>query len=121
VTTQILLTGIVLIALGVGGYLATGAASVTALIPAFIGAAFALLGLLGRREALRRHAMHVAMLLALLAIAGTFGGITDLLAWPAGTPPERPAASVAKAITALLCCLLLVAGVRSFLASRRAG
>jgi hypothetical protein len=103
-STQTLLTGIVLIALGVGGYVASGAASVTALIPAFIGAALALLGVLGRREALRRHAMHLAMVVALLAIVGTFGGVTDLIAWLGGT---------------LLCVMLLVGGIRTFLAARR--
>jgi hypothetical protein len=119
--SQTLYTGIALIVLGVGGYVASSAASVTALIPAFIGAVFVVLGLLGRRENLRRHAMHVAMLVALLALGGTFRGITGLVAWIGGTPPDRPGAVVAQAITALLCILLVVGGIRSFVAARKAG
>jgi hypothetical protein len=116
---QTLYMGIVLILLGVGGYVASGAASVTALIPAFLGAIFVVLGLLARRENLRKHMMHVTMLLALLAIGGTFRGITGLFAWLAGTPPERPMAVVAQTITAVLCLLLLIGGIRTFIAARR--
>jgi hypothetical protein len=119
-SSQTLYTGVALILLGVGGYIMSGAASMTALIPAFIGAVFVLLGLLGRKENLRKHVMHATMLVALLAMGGTFSGITGLFAWLGGTPPERPMAVVAKAITSLLCILLLIGGVRSFIAARRA-
>ena len=118
-SSQTLFTGIVLVILGVAGYVASGAASVTALIPAFIGFVFVALGLLGRKESLRKHAMHVTMLLALLAIGGTFRGITALVSWAGGTPPDRPMAVVAQAITAVLCALLLVGGIRSFVAARK--
>ncbi len=117
---QTLFTGLVLIALGVGGYIASGQASVTALIPAFIGAVLALLGLLGRKESLRKHVMHVAMLIALLAIGGTFKGLLGAVSWLGGTTPERPMAVVAQSITAVLCVLLLVGGIRSFIAARKA-
>jgi hypothetical protein len=118
--SQTLYTGIALVVLGVAGYAFSGASSVTALIPAFIGAVFVLLGLLGRKESLRKHVMHVAMVVALLAIGGTFGGITGLLAWMGGTPPDRPLAVVAQTITAVLCILLLAGGIWSFIAARRA-
>ena len=119
-SSQTLYTGIALIVLGVAGYVFSGAASVTALIPAFIGIVFLLLGLVGRKERLRKPAMHGTMLVALLAIGGTVGGLLRLLAWLGGTPPERPMAVVAQAITALLCLLLLAGGIRSFIAARRA-
>jgi len=111
--------GGVLIALGAAGYVASGAASVTALIPAFIGAALVALGLLGRTEKLRRHALHGAMLVALLAIVGTFRGFLSLFAWLGGTDPARPMAVIAQVLTAVLCAWLLVSGVRSFIAARR--
>jgi hypothetical protein len=120
-SSQTLYTGVALIALGVAGYVASGAASVTALIPAFIGTVFVLLGLLGRKESLRKHTMHAAMLLALLAIGGTFRGVLALFAWFGGTAPERPMAVVAQAVTALLCVLLLAGGIRSFIAARKTG
>jgi hypothetical protein len=115
------LVGVLLVAVGVVGYLGSGAASVTALIPAFIGIIFVALGLLGRNERLVKHSMHAAMLLALLAIGGTFSGILAALSWIAGTPPERPMAVVAQTVTALACALLLVGGIRSFIAARRGG
>jgi hypothetical protein len=105
---------------GAGGYFLSGAASMTALIPAVIGLVFLVLGLLGRKENLRKHSMHATMLVTLLAIGGTFDGIVALLAWLGGTPPDRPMAVLAKALTALLCLLLLLGGIRSFLAARRA-
>ena len=37
---------------------------------------------------------HDPVAFALLAIGGTFGGITGLIAWLGGTPPERPMAVV---------------------------
>ena len=118
--SQTLYTGVALILLGIGGYVFSGAESVTALIPAFIGAVFVLLGLLGRKESARKHVMHAAILLAVLAVGGTFRGITGVSAWLGGTPPERPMAVVVQAITALLCILLVVGGIRSFLGARRA-
>jgi hypothetical protein len=117
--TQTLYTGIALTVLGVAGYVFSGAASVTALIPAFIGIVFVVLGLLARKENLRKHVMHVTMLVALLAIAGTFRGVLASFAWLGGTAPERPMAVVAQVITAVLCLLLLIGGIRSFIAARR--
>jgi hypothetical protein len=118
--TQTLYTGVALVLLGVAGYTVSRGASVTALIPSFIGAVLVLLGLVGRKEKLRKHAMHLSMLIALLAIAGTFRGVAGLIAWLGGTPPERPLAVVSQVITALLCLLLLIGGIRSFITARKA-
>ena len=63
--------GFLLILLGVVGYVATGRASVTALIPAFVGAVFLVLALVARNADARRHAMHAAVALALLGVFGT--------------------------------------------------
>lgn len=117
--TKSMYVGGVLIALGVAGYAASGAASLTALIPAFIGVVLLGLGLLGRKESLRKHAMHGSMLVALVAIVGTFRGFAGLFAWLGGATPERPLAVVAQVLTALLCAWLLASGIRSFVAARR--
>lgn len=114
-----MLCGVVLIVLGVGGYLFTGAASLTALIPAVFGLLLALLGLLGRREGLRRHVMHAAAVLALLGGAGTVGGLGRTITLIGGGSVERPEASVVQAVMALLCAVYLVFAVRSFIAARR--
>ncbi|MFU8811846.1 MAG: hypothetical protein ACNA78_02695 [Balneolaceae bacterium] len=113
--------GILLILLGIGSYVLTGAASATALIPAFFGLAFAGLGALANaKESMRKHAMHAALLLAILGLGGSFGGLISVFGVLGGGELERPAASIAQAIMALVCIFFLIAGVRSFIEARKA-
>ena len=67
--------GIVLVLLGVGAYLSTGAQSVTALIPTFFGIPLAALGFMARDERRLKLAMHVSTVLALLGFLGSARGI----------------------------------------------
>jgi len=108
-----------LIALGVGGYFLSGAASMTALIPAFFGVFFLVAGLIARRETLRRHAMHGAALLALVSVFGTFRGLSQLPALIAGETVARPFAVVVQGIMALATIGYLCLAIQSFLAARR--
>lgn len=62
--------GVFGIALGVLGYIVTEEASKTALIPAFIGIVFVLLGFAAFAEGIRKHVMHAAAAIALLSILG---------------------------------------------------
>ena len=107
------------IALGLAGFFLTGAAHATALIPAFIGAVLLVLGLLGGKENLRKHVMHAALLIGLLALLGTARSLTKLPAAFDGTA-QRPEAVYAQAATAILSVVYLALGVRSFIAARRA-
>ena len=50
--------GLALIAVGIVGYVATDAVSVTALIPAFFGVVLVILAWLARNERHREHALH---------------------------------------------------------------
>ena len=68
---------------------------------------------------MRKHVMHVAMLIALLGIAGSFGGLLQLAEVFAGTA-ERPMASVVRSITAVILVAYLGLGIRSFIQARRA-
>jgi len=106
------------IALGLAGFSLTGAVHKTALIPAFIGAALLVLGLLGGKENLRKHVMHAALLIGLLALLGTAGSLLKLPAAFDGTA-QRPGAVYAQAATAVLSVVYLALGVRSFIAARR--
>ena len=92
--------GVSLIVLGLGGYLLTGAQSVTALIPAFFGLIVALLALWERR-ADGRLPGRLLILVALLATAGSFSGLLDLPAVFDGTA-ARPAASVSRSVMVAL-------------------
>jgi hypothetical protein len=107
------LVGLLLAVIGIVSYVGTGRTSVTALIPAFFGAAFLLLAYVARNEAARKHAMHVAMLVALIGIAGTASrliGATDF---------TRPA-TLAQLVTVLLLGWYLGKGIKSFRDARRA-
>ena len=110
---------LVYIVLGVAGFFLTGAAHMTALIPAFIGIVLLVLGLLGGNEKLRMHVMHAALLIGLLALLGTARSLLKLPAAFDGTA-ARPEAVFAQAATAVLSVVYLAVGVRSFIAARRA-
>lgn len=113
--------GILLIILGIFSYYISGAASVTALIPAFFGLVFSVLGFLAvKKESMRKHAMHAALLLAILGLGGSFGGLTSMISYFAGgEAPERFMASTSQAIMATLCILFLILGVKSFIDARK--
>jgi hypothetical protein len=111
--------GLALLVIGVGGYVLTGASSITALIPAFIGLPVIVLGLLAGREQWRRHAIHAALVLALLGLLGTLMNVAQLPALLTGGNVERPGAVVSSTLTALCCAIYLGLGVRSFRSARR--
>ncbi len=119
-TTTTRALGAVLIAVGIVAYVATGADSVTALIPAVLGVVVLALGIAAGREDLHRHAIHGALAVALLGALGTLMNVVELPALLQGDDVERPAAVVAATITFLLCAGYVALGVRSFVAARRA-
>jgi len=116
--TLALLVGVVLVAIGLGAYLGTGAHAPTALIPAALGVLIAVAGVLARNPRLRMHAMHAAVLVALLGILGCIPGLLRLPALLDGTA-QRPAAVVAQLITFVVCLVFVVSAVRSFIEARR--
>lgn len=110
--------GAALIVLGVSGYVLTGAASLTALIPAAFGLVIALAGVIARDERKRKHAMHAAVAVALLGFLGSLRGLMQIGDVLDGTA-VRPAAVVSQTIMALLTLGYIVIAVRSFVAARR--
>jgi endonuclease/exonuclease/phosphatase family metal-dependent hydrolase len=111
--------GVSLIVLGLAGYGLTGAASLTALIPAAFGIVLAAAGLLARDDRKRMHAMHAAVVVALLGFLGSFRGLLRIGEVLDGTA-VRPAAIVAQTIMAVLTLGYIVIAVRSFIRARRA-
>lgn len=109
-----------LIILGVVGYIATGSEHVTALIPAFIGVVFGLLGALAMwKPTTRKHVMHAAVALALLVFIGMIPGIFNMLRLLAGADLDNPPAAVSRGVLGLLCLIYVGLGVRSFITARR--
>lgn len=114
--------GAVLITVGVGAYGLTGSSSPTALIRAVLGLVILVLGVLASRPALHRHAIHGALLVAVLLVVGSAGSATTFMrVLLSGEQVDRPGAGVAYTITLLVCAAYVVAGIRSFVAARRAG
>lgn len=111
---------VLLIVLGVASRLLSASPSVTVLIPAFLGAGFLLAGLLALKPGARKHAMHAAALIALLAIAGSAGALAQLPALLGGEEVQRPLAVAARSLTFLLCTVFLGLAIRSFVVARRA-
>lgn len=114
-TTRIF--GMLLVVLGVASYSLTGRTSLTAMIPAFFGAAFLLCAMIARRgDAARRHAMHVAVAIGMV---GLLASLARALPAALRGDGSRPAVMAQLAMGALL--LVYVAlGVRSFVEARRA-
>jgi len=112
--------GLALVALGIAGYFGTGRASLTALIPLAFGALLVVCGALARRAELRRHAMHGAAVVALLGFLGPLRVLPQMLALVSGGAVAHRAAVVDQLVMMVLCGVLLVLCVRSFVAARRA-
>jgi hypothetical protein len=112
--------GLVLIILGLAAYFGTGRISFTALIPSFFGLMFYGLGYLATiSEDMRKHAMHAALLLAILGIGGTFGGLRSVFGALGGNPIDNPPAAYSQALMAILCLFFIILGVKSFIDARK--
>ena len=111
--------GVALIVLGLAGYSLSGAVSLTALIPAAFGLLFVLAGVLARDDRRRMHAMHAAVVLALLGFLGSVRGLLRIGDVFHATS-VRPAAIVAQSIMAVLMLVYIAIAVRSFIQARRA-
>jgi hypothetical protein len=109
-----LVYGLLLIALGAYYYVATGQASVTALIPAFFGVVILILAILARRPGLLKHVMHAAAALALLAFLGGVSGLIKVLGGDAGNAARE------QALMAVVSLVFVALAVRSFIEARRA-
>jgi hypothetical protein len=109
-----MLFGALLMALSACGYFVAEQVSWTALIPAALGVLLLASGLLGLKQTFRKNAMHAAVFLALLGVAGTARALVDIGRKVLGDP-----GLVVESITALLCAVFLWLAIKSFLDARR--
>lgn len=118
ITRFSIISGLALIVLGVGFYLAylgTAEAHWTALIPAFIGLPIFIGGLVARNPEKRMMAAHIAATFGLLGALGGLGrGIPKLIS---GTTSS---AVVASLLMGAICTIYVIACVQSFVAARKA-
>jgi hypothetical protein len=115
-----LVFAVLLIALGMTGYLGTGSAHPTALIPAWIGLALGFGGLLAisPNEGRRKLFMHINVTIGLLGFLGT--AVEIARSFIATASPDAIALT-AKIALALLLLVYVILCVRSFIAARRPG
>jgi hypothetical protein len=113
--------GILLIILGVTGYVYTGSMYPTALIPAGAGILFILFGVLAGSDNARKRMlwMHVSVTVALLLFLSLIGSDIDVIRLSRGVSFPYPAAVIEKSATSLLSLLYVLFCVRSFISARR--
>lgn len=86
--------------------------SLTAFIPSFFGLGMLICGLFSLKTAWRKHAMHAALLIALLGAIGAGARVGKVL--------ENPVALGAHVAMIALCLLFIVLGINSFIKARKA-
>jgi hypothetical protein len=113
--------GVVLIALGAWGFLGTGSAHPTALIPAYFGLVIAIAGALAITENVKRRMlwMHIAVTVGLLGFLGAASQAIREYVGAHGAPLAHPEAVKAQAAMAGICLVFVGLCVRSFIAARR--
>ena len=117
-----LVFAVLLIALGLAGFIGTGSEHYTALIPAALGLLLGIFGALsfspdaGRRKLF----MHINVTLGLLGFVGTVMGLLQWFQMLAGRVSKNPPATESKAAMALLCLIYVALCIRSFIAARKA-
>ena len=108
--------GLILIVLGIAGYMLTGRTSLTALIPAVFGAILVICALIARSENARKHAMHAAVAVGLIGALAALGrGMPAAFAGDATRP-----AVLSQLVMGVLLLIYVALGVQSFIAARRA-
>ena len=115
--------GILLILLGISGYLYTGSAYPTSLIPAGIGIFFVLFGVMANTDDSKKRMlwMHISVTVALLVFLGMIPAIIDVFRLSRGAYFSQTAAIAAedKAILGLFSLIYVLFCVRSFINARR--
>jgi hypothetical protein len=107
--------GLLLIVLGIASYTMTGRTSITAMIPAFFGAALVICAMIARNEAARKHAMHAAVAIGMV---GMLAALARALPAALNGGAARPAV-VAQLVMGALLLIYVALGVRSFVEARR--
>jgi len=115
--------GVLMVVLGIWGFVATGSAHPTALIPTWFGLVLAIAGALAITENAKRRMlwMHVAVTVGLLGFIGALVRVIVEYAGAHGGPLAHPVAVEDQAAMAAICLVFVGLCVRSFIAARRGG
>jgi hypothetical protein len=115
--------GAALILLGAWGFIGTGAAHPTALIPAYFGLVMGWSGILANTPDAKKRMlwMHIAVTVGLLGFIGAAVMVVVENVKAHGGPLAHPVAVEAQAAMAGICLVFVGLCVRSFIAARRGG
>jgi hypothetical protein len=113
--------GVLLALLAVIAFVYTGSTHPTALIPAVLGIAFILFGVMANTEDSKKRMlwMHISVTVALLAFLGTIPADIDTIRLSKGVSFPHPAAVLEKGAMSLLCLVYVLFCIRSFINARR--
>ena len=113
--------GVLLILLGIVGFVSTGSAHPTALIPSVFGLLLAVFGTLARTEDAKKRMlwMHIAVTIGLLGFLFTIPGLIDVIRMARGIAVKRPAAAEEQAVMWVICGIFVFLCIRSFINARR--
>ncbi|QNI35546.1 hypothetical protein [Edaphobacter albus] len=111
---------VLLILLGLIGFVSTGSAHPTALIPSGVGVVFAIFGILSNTPDPKKRMlwMHISVTVALLAFLGTLPAGIQAMRLSHGAEYAHPVAVLEKAAMSLLCLIYVLFCVRSFINAR---
>lgn len=108
------LFGVLLAFLGVLGYFVADPPFWPAAVPAALGLALIVSGLLALKQTYRKNAMHAAVLLALLGLVGTARSLKQLIEMVLDKP-----GLIVESVTAVLCGVFMGLAIKSFIDARR--
>ena len=120
-----MLLGGILMALGIGFYVATGGKSITAMIPTFVGLPIVICGALALNPNRTKAAMHAAVVFGFLGWIGSFSRAAKLPAVLTGNTlvsngkPVDPIVVWESAALNIVCLIFVVLCVKSFVNARR--
>ncbi len=114
-----IIIGLLLVVVGLAGYFSAHEPAPTALIPAAIGVLLVILGAVALNPAARKHAMHAAAMVGLLAIIGDGMQLIKTLRTTQVSPEVAHLKIASMSATLVLSVIFLVLCIRSFIAARR--
>lgn len=117
-----IICGALLVLVGIVGY---GTSEVqpppkTALIPAFLGAALIVCGVLAFKDNLRKHVMHLAAVIGLFGVIGGFMPLVRQLTNPEKEFNPMAKSAIAGELTILVCAVFVGMCVNSFIQAKKA-
>ena len=107
-----ILFGLLLVVIGLGGYYFSDAKQPMTLIPAVLGIAMFVCGVVAAQGAMRMLAMRVAALIGMIGFVGPMVTIFNDI--------TNTAEVLAKGLTSALCLMFVMMCINSFLEARRA-